>query len=141
MENTIKIPTGVRVLAVLGYIGAVLGALCIVALTIAGSMFPFIGVFGIFIIIPLLIQTILSFMIARGLYRAKNWARILLVVLSGIALLSGIINLFMGASKLSIIGMLINAVIIWYLMFNESVKTAFTKKLTTPVPPQVPLPM
>jgi hypothetical protein len=129
------IPTGVKVLAILDYIGAVFLALLALALIFGGGMLasflgeiPLVGALagGLFIVMGIIILpfAVLFFFIGRGLWKGQNWARIVSIVFAAIGLASGIFSLIAGDS-LSLGGILINGLIGWYLLFNVKVKEAF----------------
>ena len=118
---------GISVLAILAYIEAVLTALIGLAF-IAGSavvsrvllkMAPEYGWLAgagiatfIFLGLVLIVFAVIDYIIGRGLWDGKNWARILLLILVGI---SGIGALF----SFQVISFIISAVIFWYLGFYK----------------------
>lgn len=132
MEQKTKVPKLVRAIAILNYIGASVGPLAIGALFFIGGEISIIA--GMFAI-PILIFSALSFSIGRGLYRAKNWARILSIIL-------GIGSLFWGIALISRDGLsvsmsintVLNLLITGYLLFNKEVKAVFAKKETEILP-------
>lgn len=138
MENSIKIPTGVRVIALLNYISSILGILSLLFmfLILKGPMMIIAGIFTV----PIIIGSLLTFLIGRGLYRAKNWARVLLIVLGIISLILSLLSVGKGGVGV-IVGIVINILITGYLLFNKNVKAAFVKKAVPTVPPQASMPM
>jgi uncharacterized membrane protein (DUF2068 family) len=134
------VPTLVKVLAVLDYISAGLLALFGLAslfaagyLTSVLSSIPILSILGllgsgifIFLGIVMLLFSVLDFFIGKGLWKGKNWARILTIVLSSIGAFFSLISLFSG-SFTSIISLLIEAAIVGYLGFSKEVKKAFKK--------------
>jgi hypothetical protein len=129
------IPTGVKVLAILEYIGAVFLALLALALMFGGGMLasflgemPLVGALagGLFIVMGIIILpfAVLFFFIGRGLWKGQNWARIVSIVFAALGFASGIFSLIVG-DFLSLGGILINGLIGWYLLFNVKVKEAF----------------
>lgn len=138
MSKNKEIPTLVKVLAILSYIGAGLclltipililwGGLISSALGVFGSVFSALGasivVWGV---IMLLVGAVLSFFIGRGLWKGKNWARILEIVFSALAILSGLYNMITGsASFMGIVNVLISGAIGGYLLFNKEAKAYF----------------
>ena len=86
-----------------------LGPGLIVAL---GIIFIAIGVFGFFV--------------GMGLWKLKQWARIAVIVLSLISVISSLYGLVMMKSIVSnIITILINGAIAYYLIFVKEAKEAF----------------
>jgi ABC-type spermidine/putrescine transport system permease subunit I len=73
-----------------------------------------IVIFGI----ALIISAIVAFIVARGLWKRKKWARMVVIIISIIAVLSSIIDL-------ELFRLAINAVIGAYLIFSKEVKQAF----------------
>ncbi|MFA6072947.1 MAG: hypothetical protein WC758_02460 [Candidatus Woesearchaeota archaeon] len=130
----VGIPTGVKVIAILEYIGAGLSALFGLALIFGAgavvSMFgEGFGALGSALLIGagifMIGIAVLAFFIARGLWHAKNWARILLIVLSCLGVLMTLISLFSGEIVQGLLGIIVNGVIGGYLLFSNEVKTAF----------------
>jgi hypothetical protein len=125
MEHTkIKIPTGVRVIAVVNYVAAALGLLGILIVLFAGAKLPLFGMLGLVVVIPILIMGILGYAIGRGLYKGRNWARIFLIIVGFLT----IINTLFHFTIMSIIPLAINVLITGYLLFNKKVKAVFVKK-------------
>lgn len=133
-NKTKEMPTGIRIISVLLYAVAGLLVLGIPGIFIIGAFFG-IGKSIIMMILDLLVAGA-SFLFARGISRAKNWARIGAIVLAffgillfGATIVLGIINngwgmlLLMG---LDIAIVVICGVIIGYLLFNEKVKKYFS---------------
>ena len=73
----------------------------------------------------LIIVAVLSYLIAKGLLRAKNWARMILIVLAVLGIISGILNMISGIYFGSTFALLINGIILWYLFFREDIKKYF----------------
>jgi len=142
-----QVPTGVKVIAVLSYIGAaseaIFGLLYIIialfmglskaksaASSTGGVMVLLIGL-GILMIGV----GVLYFFIGRGLWRARNWARIITIVFSGLGALGGLVCLLMGivypvypmvfAIPLGIVMLIIAGLIGGYLLFAKEVKKVF----------------
>lgn len=94
----------------------------------SGAIFLFYGVL-------ILLFSILSIFIARGLFRARPWAKNATIILSIInviyALYLGIINpsVFQIDTRIQgLFTLVINAWIIYYLVSNTNVREAFAKK-------------
>jgi hypothetical protein len=80
-------------------------------------------VFGIFVMV-----------IARGLWKGKNWTRITEIVLGGLGILNAFWTLISPRGDklittiiISVGILLVNGIIVAYLMFNNKVKTFFKK--------------
>ena len=125
-------PVGVKILAILGYIGAALTLLAGILLIFGASFMaqimsqigPLAAVFGgigfVVLGIIFIAFAVLDYFIAKGLWNGKNWARIIVIVFAALGILGGI------TSPLNnIVGIIINGVIIWYLGFNKPVARAF----------------
>jgi hypothetical protein len=94
INTTKQVPTGVKVISVLYYIFAgisvtsalvsIIGGTALVS-TLFGSLGEIVTLFySIYIVVGILSLGlgVLCFFIARGLWRAKNWARIVVIVFS-----------------------------------------------------------
>lgn len=134
----LAVPTGVKVISVLYYIGAGVSILFGLLLLIGADFFmrtvssnlphlPLQGLTGIFIALGIILigLSVLNFFIGRGLWRGKNWARIFVIIFSALGVISGLYSIIMG-SYLSVLGVVINLSIGGYLMFNAAVKSAFS---------------
>ena len=136
MGNEKVIPTGVKIIAVLNYIGAVLLALlALIFLISAGAfagilneIFPLLGVLGgaifIFVSIFLLGFAVLLFFIGRGLWKGQKWARIIEIFFAGLGLLTALTGIFSG-EIIDIFYLVFHGLIGGYLLFNAKVKEAF----------------
>lgn len=69
--------------------------------------------------------SILYYFLAKGLLNAKNWTRIVIGVMVSLGVVSGIIYMVKGAYIGSSFGILVNALIIWYLFFKDTTKKFF----------------
>ena len=128
-------PTGVKIISVLYYIGAVLcalfGLLFMAGAGLAGALLksiPFLSVLGagFFVILGILFVGfgVLDFFVGRGLWKCKNWARIVAIIFSALGILNGLASLI----HFSIFGLAMLAVqvlIVWYLAFSPEGKAAF----------------
>jgi hypothetical protein len=137
-------PTLVKVISVLYYIGAVFMLLAGIGVIILGtaygsSLSSFLDAFGlgafggafaaIFIVFGVIILAfaVLYFFVGRGLWGARNWARIVAIVLAILGILSAISGIIQVKMLLSnIVGLVINGLIGGYLLFSKSVKEAFS---------------
>jgi uncharacterized membrane protein (DUF2068 family) len=79
----------------------------------------------IFLAIILLALAVLSFFVARGLWKAKSWARITAIILSILGVIFAIIGMVGGEIGSNILGLILNGLIGAYLLFSEEVKKAF----------------
>jgi len=130
-----QIPVGVKIISVLYYIGAVvmllLGITMIFGAGFMGSLanqIPFMAILGtgFFIIgaIIIIAFAVLSLFVARGLWKGQKWARIVAIIFAVLGVIGAIINIVSGDFG-SIIKLIINGLIGYYLWFVNSVKTAF----------------
>jgi len=121
---------GITVLGILGYIGAAVTFLAGLAMLIfsayvkdvldsiattteISSMITALGTVG-FIILGIIFigLAILDYFIAKGLLNGKNWARIIMIVFAALGILGSI-------RPFSIINLIIDGIIIWYLGFYK----------------------
>ena len=128
-------PLGIKILAILSWIGAgislLFGILAIFGGYAFSSLFGFplsagLG-FGIFIAFIMLIFAVLNFFIGRGLWKGQNWARILLIIFLIIGVVFGLLVLFTGTYITGILNLVINGLVGWYLLLNKEVKSAFAR--------------
>ena len=131
-----RMPLGVRIIAILYWIGA---AFCAIGglLMLVGSGFiaalvsqiPVIGVLGpsFFIALGLfaLALAVVNTWVGIGLWKGRNWARIVALVFACLGLANQLFSLGNGKSS-GIITLIIHGVIIWYLGFNKDIKKAFS---------------
>lgn len=127
------VPTGVKIIAVLLYLGSVgfiVGG--ILMFLLGGAFFlegflPFLGGLGIGAAVVVLLLGILYFFAARGLWHGKSWARTFTIVLTVILILLNIFDLFSGRG-VNYLGLIVNMIILVYLLIiSHSVKVAFSK--------------
>jgi len=138
-------PTGVTILAVLAFIGAGLSVLVAIAAFLGGAVMssmmanPRFGmlagagavIVGVFLLGIVVMDVVIGF----GLWKLQNWARILTIVLAGLALLSSvlsIVNPFAHMVHMFYFAFLIRhlitaAIEVWILvyLFKPHVKQAF----------------
>src|SRR3989344_4428979 len=114
-----QIPTGVKIISVLYYIGAVLtfifGLILLFSADALSEFIPGLGTLGIVGGIVLMGFGVLSFFIGRGLWKGSNWARIVAIILAVLGIISAIYAMTSGAIGSNIINLLINLLIGWYL--------------------------
>lgn len=141
MSDKQSVPTGVKIIAVLYYIGTffgiIFGLLFLVgagALNSVANKIPSLGVLGtlgagLFIIGGIIVigLGVLSFFIGRGLWKAKNWARIVAIVFAALGILMSMIMMIMmpGSIVSNIFNLVIDLLIGGYLLFSKDVKQAF----------------
>ena len=137
MATSKVVPTGVKVISVLHYIGAVFGLIFGILLLAGASFigasvteFPLFNALGsaLFIVggIILIAMGVLAFFIGRGLWNAKPWARIITIIFSVIGLISAIFSMASGEVAENIFNLILNGVIGGYLIFSTKVKNAFS---------------
>lgn len=127
-----EVPTGIKVISVLYYIGAVFELIFAVLLFVGSGAIktkvPLLAVLGPFLIVGgiiLLGLAVLSFFVGWGLWKAKKWARIVAIIFAVIGVLLAIIGMVQGQIVSNILGLVISAGIGAYLLFSSDVKTAF----------------
>jgi hypothetical protein len=139
MNEIKRIPTGVKVISVLYYIGATILIISSIALIIGGAVlgsisnqYPLLETLGIiggglliFIGILVIGLGILFFFIARGLWKGKSWAKIIVIVFSLLEIIFAIFSISGGDIAGGIINIIISLIIGGYLLLNNNVKTAF----------------
>ena len=133
-----NMPTGVKVISILYYIGAVVMLLIglglmfgaellaslvpIDATTMALSSVILVIVGALFIPVA-----VLEFFIARGLWKGQPWARIVAIIFAAFGVLGGLSNLISGAIVGAIFNIVISGLIGYYLLLTNEVKKAFKK--------------
>ena len=123
-------PTGVAVLAILDFIVgilALLGGVFIAALGGSGLLALYgYGFFSGFVAAiggVIIIIGIFAIIVGWGMWSGKEWAWILAIILYALGALSGLISLA-GGNVGSVLGLLIDALLLWYL-FRPHVKAFF----------------
>jgi hypothetical protein len=123
-------PTGIAILAILGFIGGIIGLL-------GGALFLEVGSSGILSsygigmfsgLISLLggiiiVIGLFAIFVSWGMWSGKSWAWYLAVVLYAIGLITGLVLLVVGA-LLGVVSLLIDLLLLWY-MFRPHVKAYF----------------
>lgn len=137
-------PIGVTILAVLEFLTA--GACILIGLLLlvgggmmgamaggsdASGMMNMLGALGAVAGVVVIVLSAIPLLVGIGLWKLKNWARILVIVFSCLGVLSNLIGLLGGLTAgemfsvgSSVVGLGINVLIIWY-MFQPHVKQAF----------------
>ncbi len=116
-----------------------LGIVIITILTvISGLILLTMSFFLFFVLLPLgpvgligsgflFILGIAFIIVSIGLYKGKGWSWILLLVLSGFGAAGYLWNIVNGGRLLSIVGIVINLIIIYYL-YRPNVRKFFSKR-------------
>ena len=131
-----RVPTHVKVISVLHYIGAALslivGILMIAGAGLIGSLLGELGelaLVGTGVIVAIgvvfIAFAVLYFFIGRGLWKLQSWARIVAVVLAILGFIGAIMNLASAAIATGIVGLLLYGYIAGYLLFAKDAKRAF----------------
>ena len=128
-----EVPTGVKVVSVLYYIGAALELLLAIALFIGAgtiaSKIPIIGALGagLFVVVGVVLIGLaaLSFFVGRGLWKAQKWARIVAIIFSVLGVLFAVLGMVQGQVASSVVNLIISGAIGGYLLFSKDVKAAF----------------
>lgn len=131
------VPTGVKIISVLYYIGSIFGIIfgvlfLVGAKTIEGAEIPILGFFGaeLFILggVTLIISSIIGFFIGRGLWKGQNWARVVAIIFAILGILFIVVAMAQGQTPDgNIVTLIIDVVIAGYLLFSKNVKLAFSK--------------
>ena len=123
-------PIGVTILAVLAWIGAVFAVISGITLAFNGSIMGFGGYgfgmmsgFGMASGIIEIVFGVFAFFVGKGLWDGENWARVTALVLCALGIIASLRSLIS-----SIVPIIINGVIIWYLGFNAEAKRYFGAK-------------
>ena len=127
-----EVPTGVKIISVLYYIGAAFELIFGIVLFFgAGALktkVPFLAFLGPFLIIGAVILiglAVLSFFVGRGLWKAQKWSRIVALVFAVIGVLLTVLGMVQGQIAGNVVGLAISAAIGGYLWFSNDVKAAF----------------
>ena len=126
MHNNNEVPVGIKVVAIFYYlVAAVFALLTISAILAGGAIIQNLEVSGLIGFIVFLAPTALFFFVGRGLWKAKNWARIFVIIFSIICFILAIILLIKGQTEI-ISTLVIMGLIASYLLFSKKVKKAFS---------------
>jgi len=126
----------VKIISILGYIGAAFGILFGLVLLFGGSfilsMLPltempqFVGPLAsaliIVLSIVLLIFSVFWIFVAKSLWHHQNWARIIVIIFAALGALQSLVTILSGSG---IVSLLIDGAIIYFLGFDETVKGLF----------------
>ncbi len=136
MAGSSKVPVGAKIISVLYYISAVvlviLGILLLVGAGMVGSLLgsiPRIGVFGtsLFIVLGIIMIAlgVLCFFVGRGLWKGKQWARIVAIILAILGIIGAVMGMVQGNVSGNIVSLIIHLIIGGYLLLSKGVKQAF----------------
>jgi hypothetical protein len=135
-------PTGVTILAVLYFIGTAFLGICGLLFIVGGSMLsglaqsggPGSAIFaagGAVVGAFFLVLALLELAIGIGFIKLQNWARVVAIVFTGIAVLFGLLGMFSMLAHVMVFALTIRvitlAIQIWILvyLFKPHVKEAF----------------
>jgi hypothetical protein len=118
----------VKIIAILGYIGiafAIVAGLMVLFLGRGiGYMYPagmtLAGTRAVVTSILMIAVAIVAIFVLNAFWHHKNWARIVFVIFSALAIISSLTHLPRG-----IIGLVINAAILYFLAFDKSIVHLF----------------
>jgi hypothetical protein len=139
-------PTGITIIAILQFIFgvlAVLGGLAIAAIgglgVFASLGFPILSSLVTALGGILVVFGLLALVVGWGMWTGKGWAWTLAVVLLALGVLLNLVSLIAG-SPASAAGLIIDAVILWY-MFRPHIKAYFGRGIAAqPTPMTQPSP-
>ncbi len=112
-------PLGITIIAILGFIGAILliigGLLLLFAGAFLGALFgPLGAILGASLGVVVLIIGIIQFVISYGLWKMKKWALYIELILLIIGIIFYIIAIVSG-DLFSIVSLIISAIVFYYL--------------------------
>ena len=123
-------PTGITILAILGFIGgilAILGGALFVAVASSGILSTYgVGMFSGFISLfggIIIVIGLFAIFVSWGMWSGKSWAWYLAVVLYAIGVIFGLVLLVAGGLT-GIVSLVIDLLLLWY-MFRPHVKAYF----------------
>ena len=135
-------PTGVTILAVLYFIGTAFLGLCGILFIVGGSMLSglaqsggpgsaILAAGGAVVGAIFLVLALLELAIGIGFIKLPNWARVVAIVFTGIAVLFGVLGMFSLLAHVMVFALMIRFIVlalqIWILvyLFKPHVKQAF----------------
>jgi hypothetical protein len=117
--DSVKMPGVVRIIAWISVIRALITITACVLLLITGSEGLERG-----LMIAFLIYSLTSFTIAIALYKGKNWAPLLALILGSL----GIINVVVDPTFVNALISILDILIVSYLFLSKDVQSFFNKK-------------
>lgn len=122
-----QLPTLVRILGLLLYLGglvAIIRAIIFITNPALRALPPYVKMS-----VPgsLIVGAVVNMILARGLLRGRNWARILVCVGYGLGTILAIARGIQLQSMGAIVAGLVSFLIFYYLLTNKSVRLAFKK--------------
>jgi|SRR3989344_5716486 len=130
-----KTPIGIKILSILfyisGFVELIFGLLLFSGIknvlnntvSFTSLISGFITLFGVI----LLIFGLISIILATGLWKGKNWARIVTLIFTILSII-GILSSILQGKFSNLISLTIEILIVYYLLFNKDVKTFFKSK-------------
>ena len=126
-----KISVGVKIISIFYFVVALIFIFLLIGLFFLIEIVSSLLDLGILIRIGLIItvgiflfvSAIFNFFIGIGLWKGKNWARILAIIFAIIIIVYSLFNL----NFLNISFSIINLIIVVYLFFNKKAKAVFSK--------------
>ena len=126
----------IKIIAIIGFIWAVLLIIAGIAMLLGGTFLSavipfmqnetvkgaFVGAFFIIAAIITLALGIFMFIVNLNLWKHKNWARIVMIILAIIGIVSSLPSLLVGTG---IISLIINAGIFYLLTFQKDIVKLF----------------
>jgi len=123
-------PTGITILAILGFIGgilALLGGALFIAVASSGILSSYgVGMFSGFVSLfggIIIVVGLFAIFVSWGMWSGKNWAWYLAVILYALGVVFGLV-LLAGGSVAGLVSLLIDLLLLWY-MFRPHVKAYF----------------
>jgi hypothetical protein len=147
------VPRGVKFIAILHYLGALimflafLSGLAILFGFLDSSTLAVPDVTNSILYTSLgiaLVFLVLHIFLGRGLWKGRQWARILTIILAVLGLAGSVYGIIQGLDNITNIisnsvGIILSLLIAIYLLFSKKVKTAFSSKQTSnPIVPGTP---
>jgi hypothetical protein len=123
-------PLGVTIVAVLTMMGGIGFIASGIAAVVVGTLLSDIDVLSSAeISTALILLGVAYFVVTRGIWKGKEWAWSITLILSSIGVVLNLVSIITGNIG-TIFGIIINAVVIYYL-FRPNVKTFFGRMPTT----------
>jgi hypothetical protein len=124
-EQVEKVPNGVKVVSMIYFIGAIFLIIFGTTAVLVSANSGYTPIILTFII--LLSLVISCFIISKGLWKLKPWARIAAIILLILIMIFTMIIIFEDMTFVSYLFIAIGLGIIAYLLFNKKAKEAFKK--------------